>query len=124
MDVSVAGHTVKQIKRKHGTTSCIFWDEKNGCTIYSHRPFDCQMFPFDLDLINGEFWWIIYTCNPESDWSWTNNYLEILENHPLLKDNEKNLEIFAKSPLTKSEELPFAVLRKVNVAKTVPNVGT
>jgi len=123
-DVYIADHAVKQIKRKKGTTNCIFWDEKSGCTIYYQRPFDCQMFPFDIELINGEYWWIIYTCNQESDWRWTDNYLEILENNPLLRDNEKNLEIFAKSPLTKLEELPFTVLRKIKLAKECPVART
>ena len=37
---------------------CPFY--KDGCSIYTIRPSDCRLFPFDLKLINGEYYLIRY----------------------------------------------------------------
>lgn len=31
-------------------SSCIFLDDKNNCSIYSHRPMTCRTFPYMIDL--------------------------------------------------------------------------
>lgn len=43
---------------------CIFF-QNNKCSIYSNRPVDCRMFPFDFKEIEGEYWVIYYNkaCN-------------------------------------------------------------
>lgn len=72
-----------QIKRKPNTNECIFFDrEKNCCGIYEHRPLDCKLYPFDIDVIDGEPWWVVHSCNPNSDWTWTESYLEKFESNP------------------------------------------
>ena len=35
--------------------SCYFLS-KQGCYIYDYRPWDCKMFPYDYDLIDGDLW--------------------------------------------------------------------
>lgn len=39
--------------------ACIFFNN-NRCSIYSSRPLDCRMFPFDFKEIDGEYWVIYY----------------------------------------------------------------
>lgn len=109
---NIHGREIIQIKKKDNSTHCIFFDESHGCKIYPDRPFDCKMFPFDLEVINGELYWIIYSCNPQSSWTWTEDFLQKLENDPTIKEN-KNLENYAIMPNKKTEELPHTVLRKV-----------
>lgn len=43
---------------------CVFF-QNNRCSIYSDRPIDCRLFPFDFKEINGEYWLIYYdqVCN-------------------------------------------------------------
>jgi len=38
---------------------CIFLSH-NKCKIYQRRPFNCEMFPFDIRRINNKLWWVVY----------------------------------------------------------------
>ena len=101
---------------------CIFWDEdKKMCSIYENRPFDCRAYPFDIHLINGKYHWIVYSCNSKSDWKWTEEYLEALENDKQFNEVMKKIEIFAghtKMILPQElEKTPYTVLRKVKYTK-------
>ena len=59
------------MKTKRNSDECIFFDSEKGCTIYQNRPFDCKIFPFDIYKFNGEYTWIVYACNPNSNWKCT-----------------------------------------------------
>jgi len=84
-----------QIKRKPNSDECIFFDsEKNHCGIYEHRPLDCQMYPFDINVIKGEPWWVVLSCNPNSDWAWTESHLEKLESKPELIELIERADIY------------------------------
>lgn len=115
--VKIGGKSIKIIKRKTDSHSCIFWDEtKRICGIYEHRPYDCRMFPFDIDIVDGEFYWIIYSCNPKSDWSWTEQHLEKLEHDPQFQEIISNIEYFKLTStdyVDVKKEPPSVVLRKV-----------
>lgn len=39
--------------------ACIFF-QNSKCSIYSNRPVDCRLFPFDFKEIDGEYWIIYY----------------------------------------------------------------
>lgn len=81
------------IKKKESSTQCKFFDnEKKNCTIYEDRPLDCKMYPFDIGFIDGEPWWYVYVCNPNSDWEWTEKHLEKLENDPYFYEVMEKLE--------------------------------
>ena len=77
------------------------------------------MYPFDIVWNNNEYHWIIYSCNPDSDWKWTEEYLqkleadlqfnEMMQNSEGLRLTSDNVEYLADI-----EEPPYAVLRKVN----------
>jgi len=119
-NIKINGTIVKTIRKKENSTACLFWDEeKRLCSIYNNRPFDCKMYPFDIVWNNNEYHWIIYSCNPDSDWKWTEEYLqkleadlqfnEMMQNSEGLRLTSDNVEYLANI-----EEPPYAVLRKVN----------
>jgi Fe-S-cluster containining protein len=55
-----------RIKRIRTRTdgSCVFLDDSFKCSIYSHRPFECRIFPFDIKEINGKLHWIVWQVCP------------------------------------------------------------
>ena len=116
-EVVIEDTSIKTLKRKTNSNTCVFWDEdKKICSIYENRPFDCRMFPFDIEWANDEYHWIIYSCNPNSDWSWCEQHLKKLEADPQFSEVIKNIELFrvtSKNYLDVSKEPPYAVLRKV-----------
>jgi hypothetical protein len=74
------------------------------------------MFPFDIVKIKEEYRWIIFSCNPESNWKWTEEYLDKLERDPSFIEIMKNIETFHHTLETKFSEghtLPYTVLRKI-----------
>lgn len=118
--VTINGNVVKTVKKKENSTTCMFWDEENRlCSIYQNRPFDCKMFPFDVYWTNNEYYWIIYSCNPDSDWRWTEEYLQKLETDPQFDEMMQNSEELRLTSdnvecLADIKEPPYAILRKVN----------
>lgn len=117
-EILIKDKPLKILKKKQNSNSCILWDEKqNFCSIYENRPFDCRMFPFDIDWVEGEFHWIVYSCNPNSDWSWTEQHLEKLESDPQFNEVMRHAEYFrmtSKDYVDVSTEPPYSILRKVN----------
>jgi Fe-S-cluster containining protein len=105
------------IINKPETNECIFWNKENGCSIYEKRPFDCRLFPFDIYLFDGVAHWVVFSCNPDSDWTWSENSLKSFENDPAFKDyvesiyDEQDLDkIRSESPRLEN----YTKLRKVN----------
>jgi Fe-S-cluster containining protein len=119
-NIIVNGDVIKTIKKKDNSTTCVFWnEEKRLCEIYNDRPFDCKMFPFDVMWINNEYHWIVYSCNSNSDWAWTEEYLKKLESDPQFDEmmkNSKAIKITSENTecLADIEEPPYAILRKIN----------
>ena len=121
-DVTIKGKKVKTIKKKIDGKTCTFWDEDdNQCSIYHHRPFDCRLYPFDIYLINGEYHWIVYSCNPESDWEWSESHLQELENDPSFDEIMENIDTYSDLAWTKTlkdaQKPKFTILRKVRRPK-------
>ena len=92
------GRVWTSIKKQKDSNFCKFYDqEKKLCTIYEHRPLDCKMYPFDIGFIDKEPWWYVYSCNPNSDWSWTEKHLQKFEADPYffeIIDSLKNYELY------------------------------
>ncbi|HET6518100.1 MAG TPA: YkgJ family cysteine cluster protein [Nitrosopumilaceae archaeon] len=114
----VKGKKIKAINKKNNSTQCVFWDdEKKNCSIYEHRPFDCRAYPFDIILIDNKYHWIVYSCNPESNWKWTESYLEMFEKDESFKEIRKNMKIFSDNTelILPNEEKkrPYTILREV-----------
>lgn len=120
---NVNGIQVNTIKKKENSTECVFWDGQTGkCQIYDVRPIDCKLYPFDIMKIDNIYHWIVYSCNKESDWKWSEDHLQSLENDESFKDLLKNLDVFSDHTdmilPDESEKTPYAVLRKVNLKKS------
>ncbi len=108
------------IINKPESNECIFWNSEKGCTIYDKRPFDCRVFPFDIYLFDGVAHWIVYNCNPDSDWVWTEEILKGFEKDAAFEDYVES--IYDESDLNKirneSERLKnYTKLRKVEFGK-------
>jgi Fe-S-cluster containining protein len=117
---NVNGIIIKAINKKPNSNVCIFWDEQKGCSIYKQRPFDCRAYPFDILKIDGKFHWIVYSCNPQSDWRWTEEYLQSLEQDKAFAEVMEKIEVFSGNTLLilpeEAKKTPYVVLRKVNYA--------
>ena len=116
--ISVNGTNIKAIRKKQDSSQCIFWDNSTSkCSIYENRPFDCKAYPFDILLVDGKYHWIVYSCNDDSDWQWSEEFLQALESDVSFKDVLNNIEIFANNtqrilPL-ESKKTPYKILREV-----------
>ena len=119
-DIRINGNKIKTIRKKEGTNNCVFWDaEGKKCSIYKNRPFDCTLYPFDIYFISGKYHWVVYTCNPASDWSWAEEHLKALESDARFHDVISNMAEFSDlNEIDKlvgfAKETPFVVLREVN----------
>ena len=119
-DIQINGNKITTIRKQEGTNNCVFWNaEGKKCSIYKNRPFDCTLYPFDIHFINGKYHWIVYTCNPASDWSWTEEHLKALESDARFHDVISNIAEFSDmDEIDKlvgfAKETEFAVLREVN----------
>jgi len=117
--IKINNKHIVSIKKKENTTRCIYLnDETNRCTIYESRPMDCKMYPFDILFINNAYHWIAYSCNVESNWKWSESYLQKLEKDVGFDEFMKNIDVFAEHTnmiLSKeSKKTPYVVLRQVN----------
>jgi len=103
------------MKTKRNSDECIFFDSEKGCSIYQIRPFDCKIFPFDIYKINGEYTWIVYACNPNSNWKWTESILESFESEWLTSKTIDELEYFTNNERLDQSGKAFGyeILRKV-----------
>jgi len=121
-EIKINGKKAKAIKKKNASTTCIFFDEdERKCSIYQNRPFDCRAYPFDILLINEKYHWIVYSCNPDSDWKWAESYLEALESDKQFEELMEKIDIFAGHTKIilpqESKKTPFTILRQVNYKK-------
>ena len=83
------------------------------CAIYSARPFDCRIFPFDVIEHEGELHWIVYTnlCPVDFDY---NRYLASAKE--VLRDSnvsEEELVAFTRHGRDVMAPHPFRVLEPV-----------
>lgn len=116
-DFSTHGMNVHSLKKKPGTDECVFWSKDAGCGIYQNRPFDCMLFPFDIYKIDGEYTWVVYSCNPKSDWVWSEKILVSLEEEIISEDVIKHLDAYSDVSRLDASDKSFDLveLRKVNL---------
>ncbi|MEM2121635.1 MAG: YkgJ family cysteine cluster protein [Candidatus Woesearchaeota archaeon] len=107
--------------KKQGRT-CVFL-KNNRCKIYSNRPFNCRIFPFDIKKINGKFFWILwdFCYGPKNFDSKEINKLLLNFDKYLYKIDEKELELYSdytnESKFFKN--LKFKIIRELNLK---PNI--
>ncbi len=51
---------LKRLKRKNKNSSCKFFNSQYLCDIYSQRPIDFRLYPFDILKRGGKFFWIVW----------------------------------------------------------------
>ena len=106
------------IKKKENSNECLFWDsEKECCSIYENRPFDCKLFPFDIHEVDGKYMWVINSCNPDSDWSWTDSILESFETDPSFPELLKSIVSYSYPESTKNNLYEIKILRPIRFIK-------
>lgn len=119
-EIKIRGRLLKTIKKKKNS-ECVFLDDDKKCSIYRNRPFDCMMFPFDIFAINGKYFWVVYSCNPNSDWNWSESYLQTFENSEEFKDLLENIDSYHGhidvDRSVKSNQIEYSVIREVNFNK-------
>ena len=120
--ISINNIPFYELRKKNNSNECVFWNS-SSCSIYKNRPFDCKIFPFDIYKINGKYTWIIYSCNPDSDWGWSENFLKSLESDPSFLKIIKYLNEFSNvERLVQNhhdDSYEFQVLREVNLNRNM-----
>ncbi|MCV0400782.1 MAG: YkgJ family cysteine cluster protein [Nitrosopumilus sp.] len=117
--VKINGVLINAITKKNNSNECVFWDGATGrCKIYESRPIDCRLYPFDILFVNGDYYWIVYSCNEKSDWNWSEIHLKSLEDYEGFDDLMNNIDSFSEHTKmilpNESEKTPYSILRKVN----------
>ena len=120
-EIKIRGKTLKTIK-KTNNSECVFWDStEKKCSIYKNRPFDCMIFPFDIFTINGKYFWVVYSCNPNSDWKWSEAQLQMFENSEEFKEIADNIESYHGhidvDRSIKNDKIEYTIIREVNLNK-------
>src|SRR6478736_3358307 len=118
-EIKIRGKTVKTIK-KMNNSECVFWNSTDKkCSIYKNRPFDCMIFPFDIFTINGKYFWVVYSCNPNSDWKWSEAQLQMFENSEEFKEIAANIESYHGhidvDRSIKNDKIEYTIIREVNL---------
>ena len=115
--IKIDGKNFKALKKKEDSKTCVFWDdEKQMCSVYDKRPFECRAYPFSLEMEDDKCFWTIYSCNPDTDWKWTEDYLKNLERERGFKQIMENIEYFEQHPdntVGLEGESQFAFIREV-----------
>jgi Fe-S-cluster containining protein len=122
-EVTIKNKNVLAVKKKNNSNVCVFWNETGKmCSVYENRPFDCRAYPFDIKFIDGKYHWIVYSCNLDSDWKWSEDYLQVLEKDMESNNIFKDMKTFANNTELilpqESQKTPFTVLRKVRIKKS------
>jgi len=118
-EIAIRGSKIKTLRKQENSTYCIFWDtNQKKCSIYKNRPFDCMIYPFDIFKIDGKYHWIVYTCNPQSNWEWSETYLHMFESNPQFHEILENIDVFSNldeiNKLKKLDKVQYTILRQVN----------
>lgn len=58
--------------------SCIFLVD-GLCSRYNNRPFECRIFPFDIQEIDGNLWWVLWNVCPAKDFLDTEEFIDGFE---------------------------------------------
>jgi Fe-S-cluster containining protein len=98
---------------------CAYFGQNNLCQIYDSRPVDCRMFPFDIDLSDDEYFWIIWEIDcpivREMSEDESEEYLENFEKNiiPKFKNELNKYSKFRDGDLT--SKFSYRKLRKIKI---------
>ena len=108
---------VKKITRQPNG-ACMFL--KNGvCSVYSQRPLECRIFPFDIELTGNKFMWILWEICPVHTLLSIDKSIPYFENELLTQYPEEYLYKYVDhhkttSPGSKYENCTYRVLKQVH----------
>lgn len=99
VDSSIRDMPHKALRTKPDGT-CVFLEGKHPadarCAVYDLRPLDCQLYPFTIELIDADYYWIQYLACEEKYLSIDlERLLEHLESVVLQRFSDKELESYA-----------------------------
>lgn len=120
--ISIEGIKTTIIKKRPQSTECVFWDKNDKkCSVYENRPFDCKIFPFDIIQKDGKFFWIVFECNPGTNWRWTESHLDALEADPAFSDFIKNIYVYSSLRISEfdNKKTNFSIIRQVRFPKQI-----
>ena len=107
----------------NGYLPCVFLADNQLCKIHKIKPIDCRLFPFDLILEDGKFFWIIreIDCQIVENEDNFEEYLRNFEEN-IIPDFEHYLEPYA---IFRFDELAdmfgYRVLRELRIKKSLEN---
>jgi hypothetical protein len=100
------------------TFPCAYFNKNSLCDIHPYRPFDCRLFPFDIEKIGKKYYWITWEVDcPIVKYDKT-NFEPYLKEHEakLIPKFKKYLEAYH---LFRNDELKnkysYAVLREIKI---------
>ena len=102
---------------------CGFHDPRSGrCNIYAARPVDCRLYPLDIALIDGSYYWILRRYCDITDADLKNL---IAFGEQILPQFRDRLRDYATVAVDGIDSLPFEVIRQVGtVALSSEERGT
>ncbi len=92
---------------------CVFFNDANGrCKIYSFRPTDCRLFPLDIEINNGDYYWTLFkhkVCNLDDV------YFRLLNEYKIeaLENFKDHLFDYATYPVPGMEIVGYKTLNKI-----------
>ncbi|MCA1568651.1 MAG: YkgJ family cysteine cluster protein [Acidobacteria bacterium] len=106
----ITGNTVSFVKTPKGV-GCRFHDSLSGkCSIYHARPLDCRLYPLDVMLIQGGYYWILWEhCSiTQDDIQALLAYGESIL--PLIREH---LHDYATVPMEMMDKSPFQIIAPI-----------
>lgn len=108
----LTGRIISIMRIDHGG-GCVFFNKHDGkCKIHLFRPMDCRLFPLDIEIENGIYYWTLYKykqCNmPKEDLV---SLLAYREEALQILDNE--MHDYASYPVPGMQKIGYKILMKV-----------
>jgi len=103
-----------------GCLPCPFLTDNQLCRIHTFKPIDCRLFPFDMVVDNGKFFWIIreIDCQIPKNEDNFEEYLKDFEEN-IIPDFESHLEPYALFRFDELAEMfSYRILREVKIKKS------
>jgi Fe-S-cluster containining protein len=97
--------------------SCIFLSE-NKCVVYSKRPFECRMYPFDICKIEEKYIWILWDACPATKVANLEENFDNFEKNLLNNYSKEFIQDYVryheKTKNKKYDNIKFKIIKEVN----------
>jgi len=111
--VNTVSKNIINIMKTVQNKGCIFFNKNDGnCKIHSFRPMDCRLFPLDIEIINGRYYWALFNnkkCNLSQK-----DLLSLLEYRPeALKILGDELYEYASMPVPGMNKIGYQIIMEI-----------